>query len=945
MRKFRSAMRASSALGVLVALGASASQAWAQGAEFDAQPGLGLINADVAYAEGWTGTGVVVAIIDSGLFTLHPEFLAATIPGYNAATGSDGAAEGDGHGTHVAGIIGARRDGIGMHGVAPSAILFPIKLVDIDENTLMQMTQHERDRMFSVNIARALDAAIDRNAFIVNGSIGLNVEDPPPGVEPRTMIDLTPKQFEEIYPEFLAAARRIAADERIVVFTTGNESEPNADILAGLPHLFPELAGTWLAVGAATLEGERTDYSSSCGLAASWCLWAPGGGEGVEGIYSTGHLGGYLHMAGTSMAAPHVSGALAVLKEKFLDLGSRDLVQLLLLTAEDMGDPGVDPIFGHGGLNLGRAIGGPTIPGGESLTVDSGPTGSIAYTLALGGAGGLVKNGAGTVTLAGRNTYTGPTTINGGKLAVTGSLESIVTVGSGGTLSGTGSVGGIALGSGGMLAPGASIGTLKVNGDLALSEQGATEIEVDAAGRSDRLDVTGDVALAGSLRVLALDPEAAFAPRSEYVFLSHGGARTGTFARIDHAFALLTPSLAYNSPDVTLTLRRAPLASVAAEPNQVAVARALDGIVDAGTLASSPFKTFLGEIYATSGPDGRRRVTEALDSVSGDAHATNATATNLAIAGLTRTLLDRTRTLRFGSGPSVGPQAAYASLGSAATAVRQPSSIVWGQAFGALGSSDATGDGPRAAFNRRGFVFGLDGALTEDVYLGLAGGYSNQTVETAARGGRTGIDSLHAALYGGASLGDLRLSGTLGYARQSAETRRSVLFAGTAKSDYKANLFHGVLEASGIFKQGAAVIEPFGRLGFLHYSEGAFRETGAGALGLASGGQTTTRFNATAGIGLATTVSLPQGGSLTPYLRAAWQRDFGDVGARRTFSFVGGGGPFTIRGGGGDRDSALLDAGLRLDLVGDVSLELGYAGAFARSSREHSLNAGFSMRF
>ncbi|XOT95603.1 S8 family serine peptidase, partial [Alcaligenes pakistanensis] len=91
--------------------------------EYKRQPGLDMINAAQAYALGFTGKGVTVGILDSGIAGNHPEFAGAIAGGFDFNTNtpytnsqgvdSDNA---PGHGTHVAGIIGARRDGVGMHG-------------------------------------------------------------------------------------------------------------------------------------------------------------------------------------------------------------------------------------------------------------------------------------------------------------------------------------------------------------------------------------------------------------------------------------------------------------------------------------------------------------------------------------------------------------------------------------------------------------------------------------------------------------------------------------------------------------------------------------------------------------------------------------------------------------------------------------------------------------
>lgn len=144
--------------------------------EFYASGTLAQIRAEYAYARGLTGRGVVVAIIDSGLYVEHPEFANRVSPlryNFGATQGphdvSDLDASGryEGHGTHVAGIIGAARDGMKMHGVAYNATLLPLRT------------------RFEANMADLpmIDYAIKSGAKVLNGSYG------PDGAPPAEIED------------------------------------------------------------------------------------------------------------------------------------------------------------------------------------------------------------------------------------------------------------------------------------------------------------------------------------------------------------------------------------------------------------------------------------------------------------------------------------------------------------------------------------------------------------------------------------------------------------------------------------------------------------------------------------------------------------------------------------------------------------------------------------
>ena len=123
-----------------------------------------------------------------------------------------------------------------------------------------------------------------------------------------------------------------------------------------------QLEGIWLSVVATDRHNRITSFSNGCGEAANYCLAAPGA-RIISSVYSedgefNGYLSttGYAQFSGTSMAAPVVSGAAAVLKGAFPNLTARQVVDILLRTATDLGAPGTDPVYGRGLVNLARAL-------------------------------------------------------------------------------------------------------------------------------------------------------------------------------------------------------------------------------------------------------------------------------------------------------------------------------------------------------------------------------------------------------------------------------------------------------------------------------------------------------------------------------------------------------------------------------------------------------------
>lgn len=176
---------------------------------------------------------------------------------------------------------------------------------------------------------------------------------------------------------------------------------------------------------------------------------------------------------------------------------------------------------------------------GGAFSPDAGVT--LSLDGALGGIGGLIKDGAGTLIIGGVSTYSGATFIDEGTLQIDGggsiASSSSSTVRNGATLAGSGTVGDASVELDGRIAPGNSIGTLTVEGDLTLSSGSWLDYEIGSpgsagdptSGSSDRIVVNGDVSLDGNLNLLqsgdAADGTAGF---GYYRLMTYRGALSGT---------------------------------------------------------------------------------------------------------------------------------------------------------------------------------------------------------------------------------------------------------------------------------------------------------------------------------------------------------------------------------------------------------------------------------
>lgn len=292
--------------------------------------GPGTIGADAAYAKGATGAGAVVAVIDTGIDPSHSELDANISPDSIDIVRGDPIADEDGHGTHVAGIIAAEKNGVANHGVAYDATILAIRADTRITNPVTCGGPNPCSVFFDADITAALNYAALNSADVINMSLG-------------GPVPLDPTTVQALIDAMTAGA--------IIVAATGNDGAAQPAypaIYAGDATV--NASGQMIAVGAVDDTGTLASFSNKCGTAMDFCLMAPG----VD-ILST-YPGGWAVGSGTSQAAPFVSGAAALLIGTWPTLTPADVVDILLTSATDLGAVGVDAVYGHGLLNLDAAV-------------------------------------------------------------------------------------------------------------------------------------------------------------------------------------------------------------------------------------------------------------------------------------------------------------------------------------------------------------------------------------------------------------------------------------------------------------------------------------------------------------------------------------------------------------------------------------------------------------
>ncbi|MFN3521036.1 MAG: autotransporter domain-containing protein [Phenylobacterium sp.] len=579
------------------------------------------------------------------------------------------------------------------------------------------------------------------------------------------------------------------------------------------------------------------------------------------------------------------------------------------------GAAGSGPITGAGGvLQLGYAgaLGQDVNVESGGLTIDT-QSNAIQSSGVISGSGPLIKTGDGLLNLTGDSGFSGQVQIQGGRLAVNGSLAGgLATVLEGAEIGGNGRIGGLIVRNRATAAPGNSIGKLSV-ATFVVFEKGSTyALEVDAAGANDRIAATGTATLeGGTVQVLAADGE--YKPMTTYTILTADGGVTGTFAGATTNLAFLSPELNYSADAVTLTLVRNDLtfASVAATPNQAAVGAVADQVFGYGS-----------EVYDTLLRGTAQDARDAYDAMSGEIHATSANAA-LAEGAAARGLL----------------------LGRLTAGAGQERPWLWASATGGWGRTDGDGGAAGADRTRAGVMVGAERTLANGMTLGLAGGYSRTSVDLDARRSSSDVEASQVYAYAGGTAGGFTLRGGAGYADLSIDADRTIAFGSVAEavsSTTEGSLAQAFVEIGRPFRTPVATLEPTLGLATLRYDTEAFAEQG-GDLALQGGGDS--RQVTVGDLGVRASRSFGADDAVSTHVGVAWRRTLQGAASTADLAFRSGGPGFQVAAAPLDRDAVAIDAGIDWQVSGRLSASVGYQGVAGDTAQDHAAQASLRLRF
>lgn len=320
-----------------------------------------------AYRAGATGAGIKVGVIDSGINPDLAEFRGKIDPASRDIASNRGIADAEGHGTAVSSVIAAARNGSQYQGVAFDAAIISLNTANPNNCDEDDGCKHS-DR----DIATAIDVARTNGAKVINISLG----------------------GEGVGSAVLSAAARATSAGIVIVMSAGNDEALNpTDFASTIASRSGN--GAVIIAGAHDSARQMASFSNEAGSSAATYLTALG--VRVNAIDEQGRS---TMWSGTSFSAPVISGAAALLASAFPNLSGRQIVDILLSSADDAGEAGTDAVYGRGILNITRAFEprGTLTLAGTSAVVTFGEAGT---TSAASGDAGITGATTGAIILDG----------------------------------------------------------------------------------------------------------------------------------------------------------------------------------------------------------------------------------------------------------------------------------------------------------------------------------------------------------------------------------------------------------------------------------------------------------------------------------------------------------------------------------------------------------------
>ena len=659
----------------------------------------------------------------------------------------------------------------------------------------------------------------------------------------------------------------------LFVWAAGNVSTDKQPTLeGGLPYFNSSLEKGWInVVGLTAKEGAESGNRnwnnlkalSPAGVAKNWTVTVLG--DQHYKLKTQYYIG-----SGSSFAAPIVTGTAALIKQKYPWMDGSLIRQTILSTATDIGERGVDEIYGWGLLNIDKALKGPALFSKQLALSDNVviniPSGTYTFSNNISGDAGLIKNGEGELILSGNSTFTGDTRVNAGKVRVNGRYKSALSIGRQAILSTGNALIQNNITNEGILE---NTGTTQIIGNY--QSLGNSKIIADL---NSNLYVKGQVSLNNSQ--LELKPE----ENGERKYITSNGITQDVITsdnKIEGNFKdvstdeLLNANINQNENSISTKLNRKNVLEYAKETkademqqntaqNIESAFQKLDEEIENGKAGN--LSTFEKKAATLQALDLTNRAA-ILDSLSGQIYASAQALTFQHSQTVNKDLSNRL--VMLGTLDNVGD-----NFG------------LWVSSFGANGKLEQNGYG-KGDTKVFGGQVGIDKQFGDNLILGTALSYSKADVKFNRYGGKSDASNFGVSLYGRLGNKDIPwyLQGRFGVGFVDSDVERDIILSSNdysrAKINHNDKVYSGYVETGYDIKNsnGDFVVTPFAGITHDTVTRGSFSEDKS-QFGLKANKKNYSQTSALAGVRVGKAVQWNGGSKTTFQGYVTHQRAFND---------------------------------------------------------------------
>lgn len=726
-------------------------------------------------------------------------------------------------------------------------------------------------------------------------------------------------------PKVLASSYPVLRDAvnngKLVVLPAGNKQKSFSTPEGSAPYYNPELEKGWLnVVGLYYPDGHTSEDfdlnnlvpSNGAGAAANWTVTA-------LGVKTVDYWGQDFKVQGSSFATPYVAGVAALIKEKYPFMDGSLLRQTILSTATDIGDPGVDDVYGWGLLNVDKALNGPALfekrlALGDYVEIKL-DGGNYVFDNDIAGDAGLDLSGTGTLTLNQNAEYTGGTKIGSGAyLKLRKDMKSPMSIGAQGTVELLGANAASIQNNGGTLV---NSGISSV-GKLSASKDSTTVIDI--AGRID----TSSADLNGNL-VLTNNSSEYFTKNGKSVELITGNVKSNVNVVVpDLVNAKMTNGIADIARKDTVEYAK----EAGADAQQLNTAQqveasllATDNDYENGTLTSKQAKSAasLQSLGLTS-----------LDTLSGQIYASAQALTFEQSETVNRVLSDRISSLDN----ALDSDSRYG---------------FWMDGFYSKGQIEKDGYA-KGKTKSNGGIAGFDTKLSDSTVIGASIDYSNAKVKFNRFNGESKSDLAGISAYARTNFGDSYAAGRIGYSDISSRVQReistNISHWETADINHHDKMFSAYAELGHDFKKGDAKLTPYAGLSYDRLTRGSFEEDAS--YGLKADKKNYNMTSVTAGLKAKHTLRSKGGLKTTFSAYASYTKGLGNGKLDYEAKYNNSNGEFKVRGIDMSRDKAWAGAGVEKEVTKNFGVHANYDYKISTGhKKEHNnvISTGFRIQF